>query len=137
MILEIIWDNLDLSLLYSLLLAVLVSFIAIPPIVRMAKLKHLVAQTNGRTSHNGNIPYLGGIAIFASVAISTCLFAEIGEPPGFQYIIPATLIIFFIGLRDDDVSRKACENDPDEDLLSTMKKLAEKHALSLIGLCKG
>ena len=100
---DLIRENLNLSMLYSFLLAGFVSMLIIPPIVRMAKLKKLFAEPNGRTSHNGNIPYLGGIAIFASLAISTSLFADIGTPDEFQFIIPALLIIFFIGLKDDVV----------------------------------
>jgi len=37
---------------------------------------------------------------------------------------------------DDDVSRKACEKDPDEDLLSRLKDMTAKHAISLLIPCK-
>lgn len=104
MTINLIWESLNLNMLFSLLMAAFIARISIPPIVRVAKMKKLVAEPNGRTSHNGHIPYLGGIAIFASLAISTSLFISQESSQTFQYIVPAILVVFFIGLKDDIVS---------------------------------
>lgn len=92
------WD-----MIWSLATAALVSFVAIPPIISVAKAKSLVAIPNGRTSHNGAVPSLGGIAIFAGLLMGASLFVHDGFSNEFQYLIPAFLIIFFIGLKDDIV----------------------------------
>ena len=93
----------DMNLIWSMITGAMISYIAIPPIVRVAKAKSLVALPNGRTSHKGAIPMLGGIAIFAGLVMGTSLFVEDGFPHEFQYFIPAFLIIFFLGLKDDIV----------------------------------
>jgi UDP-GlcNAc:undecaprenyl-phosphate/decaprenyl-phosphate GlcNAc-1-phosphate transferase len=91
------------QMLLSLMMGALISYVAIPPIVRVAKAKQLVALPNGRTSHNGAVPALGGIAIFAGLLVGSSLFVMDGFPAEFQFFIPAFLIIFFIGLKDDIV----------------------------------
>jgi len=91
------------GMIWSLIIGAMISFVAIPPIVSLAKAKALVVHPNGRTSHKGAIPALGGIAIFAGLIIGTSLFVENGFPKEFQYFFPAFLVIFFLGLKDDIV----------------------------------
>ena len=94
-------DYFNMYMVLSLIVAALIARIAIPPVVRVARAKHLVARTNRRTAHEGSVPYMGGIAIFASMLISSSLFMIEGSSREFQYVIPAVMIIFFIGLKDD------------------------------------
>ncbi len=103
---HLIFTYLNWDIFFSFLMAAFIAKIAISPIVRVARAKNLVAKPNGRTCHNGVVPHLGGIAIFASLIISTSLFVKDGFSNEFQFIIPATLIIFFNGLEDDIVSIK-------------------------------
>ena len=95
--------HLEWTILASIVLAAIISWLAIPAIVRISKSKNLVAKVTSRTSHEGKVPYLGGIAIFASLAICSSLFAKHGLTREFQFVLPALLIIFFIGLKDDIV----------------------------------
>jgi UDP-GlcNAc:undecaprenyl-phosphate GlcNAc-1-phosphate transferase len=71
------WNHIPYSNLVSgflaLFTAALVTYVAIPVIVRIAKAKGLVDKPNGRTSHNGSIPLLGGVAIFAGIIIGSSL----------------------------------------------------------------
>jgi len=78
-----------------------VTFVAIPSIVRVSKIKDLMALPNGRTSHITPTPSLGGVAIFAGVIVSSVVFTGITTAHELKYIIAAMLIIFFVGLKDD------------------------------------
>ncbi len=81
--------------------ACLVTYLAIPVIVRIAKTKGLVDHPNHRTSHNGSIPSLGGIAIFAGLLMGSTLFIPEVDLRAFRYILPSVIIVFFIGQKDD------------------------------------
>ncbi|MBS3772226.1 MAG: undecaprenyl/decaprenyl-phosphate alpha-N-acetylglucosaminyl 1-phosphate transferase [Bacteroidales bacterium] len=83
------------------LLATAISAISIPTIGKVARTKQLVDIPNGRTSHTGMIPSLGGFAIFIAVFLSILLFVNFQMNPGIQYLLVGLLIIFFIGLKDD------------------------------------
>lgn len=78
-----------------------ITWYSIPAIVRVARLKHLFDEPNGRTSHKKSTPTLGGIAVFASLIISTMIFVNINIIPNFQYAIAGSVVMFFIGLKDD------------------------------------
>jgi len=81
--------------------AIFISYLSVPPIVKLAKAKGLCALPNGRTSHSGAIPTLGGIAIFAGFVIAALLFSAYTPFPELPYIIASCLLIFFCGLKDD------------------------------------
>ncbi len=83
------------------LVTFLVTFSAIPSIVKIAREKGLMALPNGRTSHQLPTPNLGGVAIFAGVIISSIMFTGIATAHELKYIIAGTLILFFVGLKDD------------------------------------
>ncbi|MEA3477031.1 MAG: hypothetical protein U9R60_02540, partial [Bacteroidota bacterium] len=83
------------------LVTFLVTFYAIPSIVKIAREKKLMALPNGRTSHTIPTPNLGGIAIFAGVIISSVVFTGISTAHELKYIMAGMLILFFVGLKDD------------------------------------
>lgn len=85
----------------TFLIAVTITVISIPTIVKVAKIKHLVDIPNGRTSHNGMIPSLGGFATFTAISITLLTLADFQINPYCQYFLGGILIIFFIGLKDD------------------------------------
>jgi len=97
----------SINMLYGVLVAGFVSWMTIPPIVRVAREKHLVAITNGRTNHKGSIPALGGVAIFASVTLAGLLFLPQNLMNEFRYIGFAVLTMFMIGIKDDLVEVRA------------------------------
>lgn len=95
-------------LVYSILTfswAFFVSLFAIPSIIQVAHKKQLLDIPNNRRLHLLNTPRLGGLAIFAGFISSLMLFGEINN--SIQKLIAATIIIFFIGLKDDMVSVSA------------------------------
>ena len=83
------------------ILAAVITAISIPTIVKVARIKQLVDIPNGRTSHSGMIPSLGGFAIFIAVCFTLLLFVDFGVNPGIQYLLVGLVIVFFIGLKDD------------------------------------
>ncbi|MBS3771926.1 MAG: MraY family glycosyltransferase [Bacteroidales bacterium] len=85
----------------TFLIAVAITVISIPTIVKVAKIKQLVDIPNGRTSHNGMIPSLGGFATFTAISIAILTLANFQINPYSQYFLGGILIIFFIGLKDD------------------------------------
>ncbi len=94
------------SFLYLLLAAMLAFFTThgtIPAVIRVAREKHLLEEPNGRSSHVQKTPCLGGIAIFASLAIVFLLVAHLYPATAGKshLILPSLIILFFIGLKDD------------------------------------
>lgn len=79
--------------------AFFVSVFAIPSIIRVAHTKMLLDEPNGRALHLSSTPRLGGMAIFAAFISSLTLFGQIDK--GIQELLAGTIIIFFIGLKDD------------------------------------
>ena len=85
----------------TFVIAMAITIISIPTIVKVAKIKQLVDIPNGRTSHNGMIPSLGGFATFTAISIALLTLADFQVNPYCQYFLGGILIIFFIGLKDD------------------------------------
>ena len=100
---EILFLNNDLILIESLLLAFMITYISVPSIVEVAKIKKLYDVPNGRTSHEVVTPTLGGMAIFSGFVISSMIFVNIAEIVYVQYILASMIVIFFLGLKDDIV----------------------------------
>jgi UDP-GlcNAc:undecaprenyl-phosphate GlcNAc-1-phosphate transferase len=78
-----------------------ISFLAIPSIVTVARSKKLYDKPQGRKPRRREIPTLGGLAIFAGTVISLTLFSDVSEFPELPYIISGSVILFFIGIKDD------------------------------------
>jgi UDP-GlcNAc:undecaprenyl-phosphate/decaprenyl-phosphate GlcNAc-1-phosphate transferase len=85
--------------------ALFVSLFAIPSIIQVAHKKQILDIPNNRRQHLSDTPRLGGLAIFAGFISSILLFGEFDN--SIQKLIAATIIIFFIGLKDDMVSVSA------------------------------
>ena len=83
------------------LMAFGITWVTIPSIVNISRLKNLCAIPNGRTSHNGSTPTLGGVAVFIGLILSTVIFAGNHFKFELRYIISGLIIVFFIGIKDD------------------------------------
>lgn len=81
--------------------AFLVTFYAIPVIIRVAQVKKLFDVPNERKIHKNPIPSLGGLGIFVGFTISILMFVKMTAAPEFQYYIAAFLLLFFVGIKDD------------------------------------
>ena len=104
---ELIFDSYVLNLPVWLVLtlvvltAFLITYISIPTIITVSHKLNLYETVNGRESHKGEIPTLGGVAIFASLVITGAVFSNHDENHELQYILGSLVILFFIGVKDD------------------------------------
>ncbi len=87
-------------LLIGSVIAFLITFSAIPIIIRVAEMKHLFDLPDDRKVHANPVSPLGGIGIFAGFIMAFLISAPIGYPE-LQYFAVAFLLIFFLGLKDD------------------------------------
>lgn len=81
-----------------------ICFYAVPPIIKVAKLKNLYDEPTERKKHGVKIPTLGGIAIFAGSIFSICFWSNQSQIQELQYIIAALILMFFMGIKDDIVN---------------------------------
>ncbi len=89
------------NILLSSALAFLLTFFSIPIIIQVAKAKKLYDEPDERKVHKNVIPTLGGMGIFAGFIIALLMGIPSGTNPEFQYYVAATMVIFFLGLKDD------------------------------------
>lgn len=101
---QAIFQNEALLVFASFLLAAIITYVAIPTVIDVARAKHLFDEPNGRTSHSHSTPTLGGLAIFTGYVIASMVFINISMIPEVQYVIAGSIIIFFIGLKDDIIA---------------------------------
>jgi UDP-GlcNAc:undecaprenyl-phosphate GlcNAc-1-phosphate transferase len=81
----------------SLVLVIL----SIPSIIKVARLKNLIDEPQGRKAHGASTPTLGGIAIFAAFLISLTFWCGPQFFGSLQFVICAAVILFFVGIKDD------------------------------------
>lgn len=90
-----------LSVLLIFIDALIISSIAIPRIIFLARTKKLFDDPNEmRKVHQHNIPNLGGAAIFMSVVLTQTLFINQVHIPN-NHLIFSAIVLFMIGLKDD------------------------------------
>jgi UDP-GlcNAc:undecaprenyl-phosphate/decaprenyl-phosphate GlcNAc-1-phosphate transferase len=90
-------------IILSAILAFIVTFFAIPVIIEIAKSKKLFDEPDERKVHKAVIPTLGGLGIFAGyiVAMLMCVPEQASEIGKLKYFAAASVVIFFLGLKDD------------------------------------
>lgn len=88
-------------ILTSAILAFVLTYISIPPIIRVSKAKHLFDEINKRKVHKSQIPSLGGVAIFIGLVISLLLTINGFDFLKMKYLLAGVIMVFFIGLKDD------------------------------------
>jgi UDP-GlcNAc:undecaprenyl-phosphate/decaprenyl-phosphate GlcNAc-1-phosphate transferase len=89
------------NILLGTAIAFVITFAAIPIIIQVSNAKKLFDHPDERKIHISPIPSLGGLGIFAGFILA-CLFTiNLSNEPNFQYFFAASLVIFFLGLKDD------------------------------------
>jgi len=94
------------------LTSLFVVMLAMPSLIKVAKLKHLVDEpSEDRKVHRKRVPTIGGVMIFAGTILAFSLWFptnDIGKAFGlkeavhdFQYVIASMFILFFVGTKDD------------------------------------
>lgn len=89
------------DILLSLTISFAITFLAIPVIIFVAEKKKLYDVPDERKIHATPIPSLGGLGIFAGFVMACLLVISFTQAAEFQYFIAASLVIFFLGLKDD------------------------------------
>jgi UDP-GlcNAc:undecaprenyl-phosphate/decaprenyl-phosphate GlcNAc-1-phosphate transferase len=97
------------NIAFGCITAFLITFLAIPSIIRVAIIKNLFDEPGERKSHKSSIPTLGGLAIFAGVVFSFTFWTAGYEYTSGQYIIAAIVVMFFIGIKDDIIELPAAK----------------------------
>ena len=113
------------QIIISFLVALSISLYSVPIVVRVDKKLNLFDRPNERSSSVKAIPTLGGIAIFFSFVFATTIGMFGYEMPELIFILAATMLIFFVGLKDDLVN------------LSPLKKLLTEVIAALIIILPG
>ena len=90
-----------LNVLLTGFVSFVITFLAIPAIIRVAEQKKLFDLPDARKLHNRPVASLGGIGIFLGLFISTLLSISNKDHPDFQYFFASAIVIFFLGLKDD------------------------------------
>jgi len=88
------------NILLSGTLAFLITFFAIPIIIQVARRKKLFDEPDERKVHKVVIPTLGGLGIFGGFILATLIGAPVGSNE-LQYFAAASIVIFFLGIKDD------------------------------------
>lgn len=88
------------NIIFSSALSFLITFFAIPVIIQVARQKKMFDEPDERKVHKMVIPTLGGLGIFAGFILATLLNVPLNNPE-FQYFVAASIVIFFLGIKDD------------------------------------
>jgi UDP-N-acetylmuramyl pentapeptide phosphotransferase/UDP-N-acetylglucosamine-1-phosphate transferase len=91
----------ELEIILSFIAAFLVVFSSIPTLVTVANVKKLYDEPGKRKAHKLSVPTLGGVAIFVAVLLPIGIFTSFSQYLEFQYIFIASIILFFVGIKDD------------------------------------
>lgn len=94
------YSSLYLKVIFSFSLSFLLTFIAIPKIIRVAYRKQLMDVPGNRSSHTQKVPRLGGVAIYFAIVVVTSLFSP-EMLFKINFFSAALVLLFFIGLMDD------------------------------------
>ena len=93
--------SLWLKIFLSLVTSFIIVFVAVPTIVRVARMTQWLDKPNARKIHTEPIPRLAGAAIFTAVSISVLFFLDCQQFRALNSFLIALIILFFIGIKDD------------------------------------
>lgn len=115
-------------------ISLILSFKAIPIVIKISKRKNLMDEPGERSSHIYRIPNLGGIAIFYSIGLAAPVFAyELFEQ--YRFLFPALVILLYIGVMDDILVMRAYKKLIAQIAISVMMVLGSDIRIrSLFGL---
>lgn len=85
---------------FTILVSFIIGLLFMPLVINIARSRNFVVKPNKRTSHNGDIPNIGGVNIFVSFLLTVFLFS-FGIISQMQYTIIGIFIILIIGFVDD------------------------------------
>lgn len=90
-----------LDVLLTASVSFIITFLAVPVIIKIAELKKLYDVPDGRKLHSKPIASLGGVGIFIGFFLASILTISSQVNPEFQYFFGASIVMFFLGIKDD------------------------------------
>lgn len=100
-----------LVILSTLSFSLITTLVVMPRIIAISKIKNLTADINGRTSHVGIVPTLGGIGVFIGVLLTTnivgALFATHNQLVDLIIVNILLLVLLLVGVCDDIMIMRA------------------------------
>lgn len=94
------YSSLYLKVILSFSISFMLTFIAIPKIIRVSYRKQLMDIPGRRSSHVKKVPRLGGVAIYFAVMIVASIFCS-DMVNKVVFFTASVVLLFFIGLMDD------------------------------------
>lgn len=88
-------------ILLASIISFFVAFYVIPIVIKISKAKKLFDIPCNRKIHKKPISALGGIAVFFALILSISIIIPFASAPWIQSFIGSTVIIFFLGVKDD------------------------------------
>lgn len=88
-------------IILSFIIPYLITVYLTPIIFRITLIKDITAHENGRTSHHGKVPLMGGLSVFAGFFIASLLLVDQQELSSLKELLAGTLIILMMGMKDD------------------------------------
>lgn len=89
-----------------LLFGFLVTYLIIPVIINVVKLKRLFEKVSERSSHSLPVPSFGGVAFFIVILLSLSFAGQIYTGNQVLALLPGVIVVFFTGLKDDMTGTK-------------------------------
>jgi UDP-GlcNAc:undecaprenyl-phosphate GlcNAc-1-phosphate transferase len=89
------------DIILSFITAFGITYLAIPSVIKIANVKHLIDVPSDRAAHTEPTPSLGGIAIFAGAVFAITMWTPFEYFAGLQYILCGMMVIFLVGAKDD------------------------------------
>lgn len=128
----------DLTLLLNIVVSFIITYLVIPPIVRVSKAKNLMDVPDERKLNTIVIPTLGGVGVFIAFNISTLIFLPDIKLTELRFLYAAIIMMFFIGLKDDllviSARKKFLIQIAASVLLVVMGDFRITHAYGLLGI---
>lgn len=90
-----------LDVLLTASVSFIITFLAIPVVLQVAEQKKLYDIPDERKVHTRLVASLGGVGIFGGFILASLLSVQGYMNPEFQYFFAASVVIFFLGLKDD------------------------------------
>jgi UDP-N-acetylmuramyl pentapeptide phosphotransferase/UDP-N-acetylglucosamine-1-phosphate transferase len=88
------------AILLAFTSAMFITWYYIPKVITVVRQRHLEDKPGKHKIHNGDVPTLGGIGIFAGFIFGYLLGVD-GNITGLSYFTAATVMLFFVGIKDD------------------------------------
>ena len=121
------------------LFAICATMVVMPKVVAISKAKNLTALPNGRTSHKGIVPTLGGIGVFTGmilpINVTAILFANYSQLIDLLIFNALILALLLIGIFDDIMKLSAVKKLGYQLMVATIYIVgANMHIDSFLGL---